>query len=192
MGDAGHSANVSIGFTLRKADCPHRPTKPPRGCRECRVPQSHSVILNKPTFRQRPKTSHSGKPTVWRHLKRIKNGEQKCAPYVRQFVVCGLILWMVITGGPLSNPTGDFRSSWKEIYAVPAQVKDLPILRRKISYLVQISQNGRGDRIRTYDPLVPNQMRYQAALLPDRGISHHGGGPGRNRTRDLAVMSGQL
>ena len=27
---------------------------------------------------------------------------------------------------------------------------------------------GRGDRIRTYDPLVPNQMRYQTALLPDR------------------------
>jgi hypothetical protein len=29
---------------------------------------------------------------------------------------------------------------------------------------------GRGDRIRTYDPLVPNQMRYQAALRPDRAI----------------------
>ena len=26
---------------------------------------------------------------------------------------------------------------------------------------------GRGDRIRTYDPLVPNQMRYQTALRPD-------------------------
>ena len=25
---------------------------------------------------------------------------------------------------------------------------------------------GRGDRIRTCDPLVPNQMRYQAALHP--------------------------
>ena len=30
------------------------------------------------------------------------------------------------------------------------------------------NESGRGDRIRTYDPLVPNQMRYQAALLPDR------------------------
>jgi hypothetical protein len=29
---------------------------------------------------------------------------------------------------------------------------------------------GRGDRIRTYDPLVPNQMRYQAALRPDTAI----------------------
>ncbi len=26
---------------------------------------------------------------------------------------------------------------------------------------------GRGERIRTFDPLVPNQMRYQAALHPD-------------------------
>ena len=26
---------------------------------------------------------------------------------------------------------------------------------------------GREDRIRTCDPLVPNQMRYQAALLPE-------------------------
>ena len=26
---------------------------------------------------------------------------------------------------------------------------------------------GRGDRIRTYDPLVPNQMRYQTALRPE-------------------------
>ena len=30
--------------------------------------------------------------------------------------------------------------------------------------------SGRGERIRTFDPLVPNQMRYQAALRPDRRI----------------------
>ena len=30
--------------------------------------------------------------------------------------------------------------------------------------------NGRGERIRTFDPLVPNQMRYQAALRPDLSI----------------------
>ena len=29
---------------------------------------------------------------------------------------------------------------------------------------------GRGDRIRTYDPLVPNQMRYQTALHPESHI----------------------
>ena len=28
-------------------------------------------------------------------------------------------------------------------------------------------RDGRGDRIRTCDPLLPKQMRYQAALLPD-------------------------
>lgn len=26
---------------------------------------------------------------------------------------------------------------------------------------------GRGGKIRTYDPLAPNQMRYQTALRPD-------------------------
>ena len=31
-------------------------------------------------------------------------------------------------------------------------------------------KNGRGERIRTFDPLVPNQMRYQAALRPDNAI----------------------
>jgi hypothetical protein len=37
---------------------------------------------------------------------------------------------------------------------------------------------GRGERIRTFDPLVPNQMRYQAALRPD---SQHS-----NRMRDMS------
>ena len=31
---------------------------------------------------------------------------------------------------------------------------------------------GRGERIRTFDPLVPNQMRYQAALRPDSEYSN--------------------
>lgn len=30
---------------------------------------------------------------------------------------------------------------------------------------------GRSDRIRTYDPLIPNQMRYQAALRSEAGDS---------------------
>jgi hypothetical protein len=29
------------------------------------------------------------------------------------------------------------------------------------------SENGRGERIRTSDPLVPNQVRYQTALRPE-------------------------
>ncbi len=28
--------------------------------------------------------------------------------------------------------------------------------------------NGRSERIRTFDPLVPNQMRYQTALRSDK------------------------
>ena len=36
-------------------------------------------------------------------------------------------------------------------------------------YKVQVVAGiGRGDWIRTSDPLLPKQMRYQAALLPDR------------------------
>jgi hypothetical protein len=34
----------------------------------------------------------------------------------------------------------------------------------------QIQECGRSDRIRTYDPLVPNQMRYQTALRSEAAI----------------------
>ena len=33
--------------------------------------------------------------------------------------------------------------------------------------MMQLGKFGRGDRIRTYDPLRPRQVRYQAALRPD-------------------------
>ncbi len=36
---------------------------------------------------------------------------------------------------------------------------------------------GRGERIRTFDPLVPNQMRYQAALRPDKRVTITQRGP---------------
>ena len=36
--------------------------------------------------------------------------------------------------------------------------------------VVSAQNNGRGERIRTFDPLVPNQMRYQAALHPDKPL----------------------
>ena len=72
--------------------------------------------------------------------------------------------------------------------------------------------DGRGDRIRTCDPLLPKQMRYQAAPLPAFAEGFGGqarrfcpnglpavapqgakdGGPGRIRTYNLAVMSGRL
>ena len=35
------------------------------------------------------------------------------------------------------------------------------------SWPMQACKDGRSDRIRTYDPLVPNQMRYQTALRSD-------------------------
>jgi hypothetical protein len=31
-----------------------------------------------------------------------------------------------------------------------------------------LMKNGRSERIRTFDPLVPNQMRYQTALRSDK------------------------
>ena len=33
--------------------------------------------------------------------------------------------------------------------------------------------NGRGERIRTSDPLVPNQVLYQAEPLPEHGLLEH-------------------
>ena len=48
-----------------------------------------------------------------------------------------------------------------------------PQLRRLLLYpteLRAVVQDGRGDMIRTCDPLLPKQMRYQTALRPDTGI----------------------
>ena len=51
-----------------------------------------------------------------------------------------------------------------------------PILGRELSVWRCVGQrmrygfmelNGRGERIRTSDPLVPNQVRYQTALRPE-------------------------
>ena len=33
-----------------------------------------------------------------------------------------------------------------------------------------IEKTGRGSKIRTYDPLVPNQVRYQTAPCPDGAL----------------------
>ena len=40
--------------------------------------------------------------------------------------------------------------------------------RQVLSQLSYDPINGREDRIRTCDPLVPNQVHYQAVLLPDK------------------------
>ncbi len=39
-----------------------------------------------------------------------------------------------------------------------------------------MSLNGRGERIRTSDPLVPNQVRYQTALRPELAKKEDAGG----------------
>ena len=39
--------------------------------------------------------------------------------------------------------------------------------------ILQNQQIGRGSRIRTYDPLLPKQMRYQTAPYPDSLLARH-------------------
>jgi hypothetical protein len=57
--------------------------------------------------------------------------------------------------------------------------RDLPLLhtaRQSKAHLcprctsMSLILNGRGERIRTSDPLVPNQVRYQTALRPEIGM----------------------
>jgi hypothetical protein len=57
--------------------------------------------------------------------------------------------------------------------------------------------SGRGGEIRTPDPLLPKQLRYQAALHPDECILDDittciYGAPGEIRTPDLLVRSQTL
>ena len=47
----------------------------------------------------------------------------------------------------------------------------------------------REDRIRTCDPLVPNQVLYQAELLPDKQKNY---APKRSRTPNLLIRSQTL
>ena len=56
---------------------------------------------------------------------------------------------------------------------------------KKAPNLFEAVESGRGDRIRTCDPLVPNQMRYRPALLPV--IFSILGDPDRIRTCDLLL-----
>jgi hypothetical protein len=59
-----------------------------------------------------------------------------------------------------------FGMAWFELSADAASVTPAY---RPIQSDLQKSQkkNGRGERIRTSDPLVPNQVRYQTALRPE-------------------------
>jgi leucyl/phenylalanyl-tRNA---protein transferase len=61
---------------------------------------------------------------------------------------------------------------------------------------VHWQKNGRGGGIRTHDPLLPKQMRYQAALRPDRQHSNPNRGPLQTRTRiylrDMSLAGAKL
>ena len=56
--------------------------------------------------------------------------------------------------------------------------KQKPQKRKSPAVSGAFSEYGRRDRIRTYDPLVPNQLRYQAALLAERLTCHDDGAKG--------------
>ena len=55
------------------------------------------------------------------------------------------------------------------------------------SQLSYLAINGRDGRIRTCDPLIPNQVHYQAVLHPDEY-----GAPDKSRTRNLLIRSQML
>jgi hypothetical protein len=73
-------------------------------------------------------------------------------------------------------------SAWK------AEVLPLNYTRiiRVIFFFYLTNIHGREDRIRTCDPLVPNQVLYQAELLPEYGA------PERSRTHNLLIRSQTL
>ena len=48
---------------------------------------------------------------------------------------------------------------------VPAHLREAQVV--DFTIMQGIERNGRGERIRTSDPLVPNQVRYQTALRPE-------------------------
>ena len=72
--------------------------------------------------------------------------------------------WEAVTGvNPVTSDLSPLRGAGWPAFAIyrgssGPSVRTLPLCG---------SRRGRGDRIRTCDPLLPKQMRYQAALLPD-------------------------
>ena len=57
-----------------------------------------------------------------------------------------------------------------------------------LNYTRILISNGREDRIRTCDPLVPNQVLYQAELLPG-SFNKDSGAPERTRTSNRLIRS---
>lgn len=54
-----------------------------------------------------------------------------------------------------------------DIRVKSAAQKQKPATPESVTRVFVRHVGGRSDRIRTYDPLIPNQMRYQAALRSD-------------------------
>ena len=66
---------------------------------------------------------------------------------------------------------------------------------RKSSLTHKSCQSNREDRIRTCDPLVPNQVLYQAELLPENCLQlliSNKNAPSRSRTYNLLIRSQTL
>ena len=67
---------------------------------------------------------------------------------------------------PTKNPAGGLGfkfGSWIFVALGRTSTRD-----SDFEQLFKVRNRSRGDRIRTCDPLLPKQMRYQAALLPDK------------------------
>src|SRR2546423_8577582 len=71
--------------------------------------------------------------------------------------------------------------------ALPTGKSMPPQLLRRLCCSPIVCGDGRGDRIRTCDPLLPKQMRYQAAPLPDDRATYFG--PGQEGRRKESSSS---
>ncbi len=74
--------------------------------------------------------------------------------------------WGKVGGLPGGTRTPDLRLRRPLLYPVELRADKKGPRTKKVGPLFEL--NGRSERIRTFDPLVPNQMRYQTALRSDK------------------------
>jgi hypothetical protein len=99
------------------------------------------------------------------------------------------------------NEDTDFRKEWADecaigcdlgpaVPCVPkiAQIKKPP---KRLNPSFYKRKNGRGERIRTSDPLVPNQVLYQAEPLPDTWVTEASSGGAAWRVYPLPLRLNQ-
>ena len=55
-----------------------------------------------------------------------------------------------------------------------------------------LNLNGRGERIRTSDPLLPKQVRYQTALRPEPGVNGIGWASASSKAPGCCVSNAAL